>query len=171
MCTLSNFNKHEGVFAGLAQCVAIRFGHPEWQSCSEECEQEFDQLNSKCGDCHDPAVIDFLTTAAAGLGRCASCGAGTAEVVRDACCPDGRGCDSFGVPAFCDETCKATVTAAGKSRKRMFGTSVVVRANSVREVKNLSLSLAHARSPGLCGAVSVSRSRRQGAPTPARSTS
>eukprot|EP01043_Picozoa_sp_COSAG02_P066314 COSAG02_NODE_10279_length_1979_cov_1.568617_2_plen_111_part_00 len=78
-----------------------------------ECEQQFDLVNSECGDCHDPKVVEYLTVAAGGLGRCASCGAEVAESVQAACCPEGRGCNSFGEPVICDEECKATVTAAG----------------------------------------------------------
>ena len=71
MCTLKNFNNPAGSFARLAECVNIdqQSGEPVWAStCSDECVERFGEVVRKCGDCHDPVVVDFLTTAAAGLG-------------------------------------------------------------------------------------------------------
>ena len=64
-------------------------------------------------------MIEFLNTAAAGLGRCADCGEGTKESVQAACCPHGNGCNQYGEPDECDEQCKAAVTAAGTTQLQL----------------------------------------------------
>ena len=62
-------------------------------------------------------IKHYLETAAAGLGRCASCPYGTAEVIKAACCPDGRGCNEFGEPEVSDADCCAAITVAGSAEE------------------------------------------------------